>query len=83
MLGCAVQSKPNGNYPWSHLYLAAVLARVGRLPEAQSEIQAGLAINPAFPIARFRAAASSDNPTFLTGRERLMHGLREAGVPEA
>ena len=66
----------------SHLYLAAVLARLGRLPEARSEAQAGLTINPNFAISRFRAAVSNDNPTFLAGRDRFIDGMRKAGVPE-
>ena len=39
-----------------HFFLAAALARLGRLAEARSEAQAGLAINPTFTISRFRAA---------------------------
>jgi adenylate cyclase len=62
--------------------LAAALAHLGRLPEAQSEVRAGLAINPTFTISRMRASASSDNPTAVAGRERIIDGLRKAGVPE-
>ena len=72
----------NTNYPTSHLYLAAVLARLGRLSEARSEAEAGLSMNPTFAVSRFRAAVPSDNPTFLVGRDRLIDGLRLAGVPE-
>jgi hypothetical protein len=35
-----------------------------------------------FTISRFRAAAPSDNSTFLAQRERVYAGMREAGVPE-
>ncbi len=72
----------NTNYPISHLYLAAALANLERLPEARSEVQAGLALNPTYSIARFRAGAPNDNPNFLAGRERLIEGMRKAGVPE-
>ena len=72
----------NRNYPMSHFNLAAVLACLGRVPEARAEIQAGLAVNPTFTIARFHAAAMSDNPAYLAGRERTIEGLRIAGVPE-
>ncbi len=71
----------NGNYPTSHFVLAAALTRLGRLSEAGVEVRAGLAINPKFTVARFRADALSDNPTYLAGRERLINGLRKAGVP--
>ena len=43
--------------------LAAALAHLGRLDEARSAVQAGLALDPTFTISRFRARASSDNPT--------------------
>jgi TolB-like protein/class 3 adenylate cyclase len=72
----------NRNDPMPHFFLAAALARLGRLPEARSEAQAGLAINPTFTIARVRAGASSDNPARIAGGERFIDGLRKAGVPE-
>jgi tetratricopeptide (TPR) repeat protein len=72
----------NTNHASSHFGLAAALARLGRLPEARSEAQAGLAINPTFTISRMRASGSSDNPTAVAGRERIIDGLRKAGVPE-
>jgi hypothetical protein len=31
---------------------------------------------------RFRAGASSNNPTYLAQRERLYDGMRKAGVPQ-
>lgn len=44
--------------------------------------QAGLALDPGFTIQRFQASASSDNPVYLAGRERIYQGMRIAGVPE-
>jgi TolB-like protein/class 3 adenylate cyclase len=73
----------NRNYPMSHFLLAAALARLGLLPEARSEARTGLAINPTFSIPRFRASTASDNPTAVAGRERIIDGLRKAGVSEA
>ncbi len=72
----------NRNYPTTHFILAAALARLGRLSEARSEVRAGLAINPAFTIARFRAGVSSDDPAAVAHWERYVDGLRKAGVPE-
>jgi tetratricopeptide (TPR) repeat protein len=72
----------NGNYPMSHFFLAAALARLGRLPEACSEARTGLAINPTFTIPRFCASAASENSTAAAGRELIIEGLRKAGVPE-
>ena len=74
----------NRNYSLAHFDLAAALARLGELDEARAAVQAGLALDPSFTIRRFRDAtnARSDNPTFLAGRERLIEGMRLAGVPE-
>jgi TolB-like protein/class 3 adenylate cyclase len=72
----------NRNQPNSHLLLAAVLARLGRLADAGSEVQACLAIAPTMTIARVRAISPSDHPNVLAGLERLIDGLRQAGLPE-
>jgi tetratricopeptide (TPR) repeat protein len=71
----------NRNTPLAH-YLAAALAHLSRLDDARTAVQAGLAIDPAFTIARWRNIAMSDNPTFLAQRGRIRDGVRKAGVPE-
>jgi TolB-like protein/class 3 adenylate cyclase/Flp pilus assembly protein TadD len=73
------------NYAQAHLELAAALAHLGRADEAHAAAKVGLALNPAFTIARVRAAfsAASDNPTFLTQlHEQIFEGMRKAGLPE-
>ena len=70
------------NFPPNHFYLAAALARLGRQREAEIEVRAGLAMAPSFTLARFRASAEGDNPTFLAQREGVIEGMRKAGVPE-
>ena len=70
------------NYPLNHFYMAAALAHLGRLDEARAEVKAGLALAPNYSIARFLSMAESDNPTYLKQRERILEGLRKAGVPE-
>jgi TolB-like protein/class 3 adenylate cyclase len=72
----------NRNNPWAHFHLAGCLAHLGRLDEARTEVKAGLAVNPKFTLRRFRAGAQSDNPVFLAQRERVIEGMRLAGVPE-
>ena len=72
----------NPNNPMSHFYLACALVYLGRLPEARSEASVGLAINPAFNLARARAGATSDNPAVMAAVEGYIEGLRMAGVPE-
>ena len=75
----------NRNHPHTHFQLAAALARLGRLDEARSAVKAGLALNPAFTISRYRAAwtAMNDDPTYLAQLERLLEAMRKAGVPES
>jgi len=70
------------NYPLNHFYMAAALAHLGRLDEARAEVKAGLALAPRYSIARFQSMAESDNPTYLAQRQRILEGLRKAGVPE-
>jgi tetratricopeptide (TPR) repeat protein len=72
----------NRNAPLSHYYLAANLELLGRHDEAKAEAQAGQALDPEFTIRRYRSGAASDNPDFLKQRERIIEGMRKAGVPE-
>jgi tetratricopeptide (TPR) repeat protein len=75
----------NRNYSVTHFDLAAVLARQEKLDEARAAVNEGLALDPRFTIRRYRGVtyANSDNPTYRAGRERLIEGMRLAGVPEA
>jgi tetratricopeptide (TPR) repeat protein len=72
----------NRNNPIGQFYLAAVLAHIGELDEARATAQAGLALNPSFSIRRYRTNTPSNRPVYLAGRERLIEGMRMAGVPE-
>ena len=72
----------NRNYSLAHFQLAAAFARLGKLDEGRAAVNSGLALDPRFIIRRFRANAPSDNPIYLAGRERLVEGMRLAGVPE-
>jgi tetratricopeptide (TPR) repeat protein len=72
----------NRNNSWVSFFLAASLGLLGRHDEARSEVKAGLAGLPSFTIKRVRAAASSNNAVYLAQRERIIQGMRLAGVPE-
>jgi TolB-like protein len=72
----------NRNHPRVNFYLAAALAHLGRLGEAQAAVQAGLALDPTFTFSRFRTYVPSDNPTYRAGGRRVLEGMRMAGVPE-
>lgn len=72
----------NRNYPIGHFHLAAALALSGEVDEAQTVARTGLAQDPKFTIRNYRSGAASDNPTYLAGRERIIEGMRIAGLPE-
>ena len=72
----------NRNYPLTHFGLAAALALLGSLDQAQAAARAGLSLDPSFTIRRYRDGTSTDNPVFLAKRERVYQGMRMAGVPE-
>ncbi len=72
----------NRNFALCRFIHATVLANMGRADEAQSELAAGLALDPGFTIANFRFAVSSDNPLYLEQRARIIDDMRRAGIPE-
>ena len=74
----------NRNHPHAYFVLSAALAHLDRIDEAHSAVKAGLALDPAFAISRFRAAwvARSDDATYLAQLDLVLEGLRKAGVPE-
>lgn len=81
---CRRAIEANRNDPQPHFVLGSALAHLGRLAEARSAVKAGLALNSAFAISHTRDAWStmSDDPEYLAGLERIIEGLRKAGVPE-
>ena len=79
-LGRSIES--DRNWPLAHFFLAAALANLDRLKDAQAATQAGLALDPTFTIRRFRVGAATDNPSFMSTREHFYVGMRKAGLPE-
>jgi tetratricopeptide (TPR) repeat protein len=81
---CRRAIEANRNYSLPYFELAIAFAQLGRFDEARSAAKAGLALDPAFTIARTRAAwtAFSDDPTYLGQLESMFDGLRKAGLPE-
>jgi len=73
----------NPNWALSHFVLAAAYALAGLLADAAEACAIARRLAPNFTVAKFRAQAVSDNPVYLTQRERLYEGLRLAGVPES
>jgi TolB-like protein/Tfp pilus assembly protein PilF len=71
----------NRNNPTSRLFLAAALAALGRLEEARAVARAALTLNPQYTIAGARDILLSAK-SYLVEVERMLEGLRKAGVPE-
>ena len=64
-------------------FLAAAFAQLGRLDEARSAVQAGLALDPSFTVSRFRADVERATiRRYLAQLEPILEGMRKAGVPE-
>jgi TolB-like protein/Flp pilus assembly protein TadD len=72
----------NRTYPIVHFWLAAVLARLGRIEEAGRSVRVGLSFDAGYNLRNARAGAMSDNATYLKQRERIYEAMRNAGVPE-
>ena len=75
----------NRNFPESHFELAAALTQLGRLDGARSAIRAGLVLDPNFSVSRARAffTAESSDPKYLARTERILEGMRKAGMPKS
>jgi tetratricopeptide (TPR) repeat protein len=72
----------NRSFSIAHFILAAALGHLGRIAEARAAAQVGLLLAPGASITRYRAALVSDNPIAVAQRERILDGLRKAGLPE-
>ena len=74
----------NRNFPAPNFNLAAALALLGRLDEAHSAVKAGLALNPAYPSPASAPPGRRGATTRHSwqGLERILEGMRKAGVPE-
>ena len=79
---CRRSVEMNRNYPIAHFHCAAALALCGRTAEARLEVNAGLVLAPGFTIRHYRDDVLSDNSTYLAQRERILEGMRLAGLPE-
>jgi tetratricopeptide (TPR) repeat protein len=76
----SIEIVPNIGPPW--FSLAAALALLGRVAEASEACATGLRLMPSFSIGKVRSESMSDDAVYLAQREKLLEGLRRAGVPE-
>ena len=72
----------NRNYSLAHFLLAAALALLGHLNEAQAATQVGLSLDPGFTLRRVRDNQSGTHPIYVAASQRIYKAMRMAGVPE-
>jgi tetratricopeptide (TPR) repeat protein len=84
VLWCRRSIEANRNYALAHFNLSVALARLGRLEEARSAVQTGLALSPTFTVlgARVTLMAWSDDPTYLSTLNTFLDSMKLAGVPQ-
>jgi adenylate cyclase len=66
----------------SYVDLASAYAWTGRKDEAQAAVRELLKLMPNYTVDRWTRAGFSNNPVFLTQYQRIIEGLRKAGLPE-
>jgi len=66
----------------SYVDLASAYAWTGRKEEAQAAVRELLKLMPNYTVDRWTHAGFSNNPVFLTQYQRIIEGLRKAGLPE-
>ena len=75
---CQSAIEMNPRFSILHLWLAAPLARLGRIDEARAAAARLLALDPAFSIGRWSAAVGIA-PTII---DEVTDALRLAGLPD-
>jgi len=69
----------NPDFTFARMFLMATYAHMGRLDDANWEVQEALSISPSFTIASETARMPYKNPADLA---HYIDGLRKAGLPE-
>ena len=74
----------NRNFPMAQFYLASALAHLGRQQASFAAVRAGLALDPACTVRRYRIIFSSmsDDAIWRQQAERILDGMQKAAVPE-
>ncbi len=66
----------------AYVDLASAYAWTGRIDEAHAAVAHLLKLMPHYTVERWANEKFSDNPTFLAQYQRIIEGLRKAGLPE-
>jgi adenylate cyclase len=65
-----------------YLYYTGVAGLAGTQEEARAALDVMRRLRPEVNLARVRAETPSDNPRYLELRDRIIDGLKRAGLPE-
>lgn len=72
----------NPKHPHNFAVLASGHAHLGQMDEAQSALRGLLALQPGMDLGRYRDQVAGKEPLAIKSYERLIEGLRAAGLPE-
>ena len=76
------RSVATGPFWISYVDLASAYAWTGRKDEAQAAVAELLKLMPNYTVDRWAHEGWSSNPVFLAQYQRIIEGLRKAGLPE-
>ena len=79
---CEKSIAGNPQFYFTYLYLAAANAWAGRDKEAKDAAAQLQKVHPGFTVQTCGRNAPSDDPTYNAQYQRIIEGLRKAGVPE-
>ncbi len=72
----------NRNHPHNYAVLASAYAHLGQIEKAKAALREFRKKQPGITVSRYRRNVTSDDPTAIKTYERLMNGLRKAGLAE-
>jgi class 3 adenylate cyclase/TolB-like protein/Flp pilus assembly protein TadD len=79
---CNKSIATNADYWLPYADLAAAYAWTGRDAEARAAVAELLKLMPGYTVRKWLDASASDNSTFRGEYQRIVDGLRKAGLPE-
>ena len=79
---CGKSTATRADYWLPYADLAAAYAWTGRDADARAAVAELLKLMPGYTVRKWLDAGVSDNPTFRSEYQRIVDGLRKAGLPE-
>ncbi len=72
----------NRDHAHNYAVLAGALAHLGRMEEAKAALNEFRRVQPGITVSRYRTNITSDVPDAVKAYERLVSGLKKAGLPD-